>query len=401
MSLIVAFSPVMVSTAGFSGNVLCNAATAPKEIKTYPAGQYKVGTDIEAGEYVLFAKGGMGYFCISSDSNGDDIIQNDNFDYNSIVTVTDGQYLELVRCKAEPIDDADEIALTATGMFKVGTHIPAGEYKLIADGGLGYYCIYDSSTHENIISNNNFDNTQYVTVSDGQYLVLVRCKFETPPEKPVSAETIKMVQEELNANGYDCGTPDGQIGANTIAAIEQYQTDHKLDVSGTVNAELLTSMGIGNGDAQKSSDKKSVSIDEFVKRYNAATDYYNATAKQAGYPIAGYITADMARGSENFRPNDNVKLAVNPNSKSKDDIGILNIWAEDVSAIDTTLLAGEVMAALYAFDTSLEDESTAFDLASELLKETNIQRHGITFKNYSFKGMLMQVAMYDDFELVK
>ena len=54
---------------------------------SYPVGQYKVGTDMPVGEYILFASGGKGYFCVSSDSNAKDILFNDNFEYNSIITV--------------------------------------------------------------------------------------------------------------------------------------------------------------------------------------------------------------------------------------------------------------------------------------------------------------------------
>ena len=41
-------------------------------------------------------------------------------------------------------------------------------------------------------------------------------------------ETVQQVQEALNENGYDCGTPDGVAGAKTNAAIEQYKTDNGL-----------------------------------------------------------------------------------------------------------------------------------------------------------------------------
>lgn len=56
--------------------------------------------------------------------------------------------------------------------------------------------------------------------------------------------TIKKVQKKLNKKGYDCGTPDGVRGRKTTKAIKQYQEDHELKVTGTVNASLLESLHV-------------------------------------------------------------------------------------------------------------------------------------------------------------
>ena len=218
------------------------------DITKYQSGMYKVGVDMPAGEYIVFVNDGTGYFCVSSDSNQDDILFNDNFDYNSIITINDGEYLDLSRCYAVPFEEDPEVKTTGEGMFKVGTHIPAGEYKLDAGTETGYYCIYSNSRHDDIISNDNFDGQNYVTVSDGQYLVLNRCKFVDPPEKPAKtytdSDTVKKVQEALNASGYDCGAPDGIAGSGTKSQIEKYQSDNGLSVTGTITDELLNALGI-------------------------------------------------------------------------------------------------------------------------------------------------------------
>lgn len=144
-------------------------------------GTYKVGTDIPAGEYVMFATAG-GYFSLSSDSTGSfsSIICNDNFDYNTIITVSDGQYLEIKRACAVPIDqEGYTLETTGEGMFKVGKHIPAGEYKIVADGD-GYIEVSSNSTHDfnSIVSNDNFTGEKYITVTDGQYLKLSRAHIQ-------------------------------------------------------------------------------------------------------------------------------------------------------------------------------------------------------------------------------
>lgn len=153
---------------------------------TYKGGQYKVGVDIPAGEYFILVQStkSSGYFCVSSDANGKDIIFNDNFDTNSIITISDGQYLELSRCNAIPFiempqDLFSDDTVLMEGMYKVGYHFPAGEYKLTAarEDIDGYYCIYPDSKHKKIISNDNFSGSRYVKVADGQYIVLNRCSL--------------------------------------------------------------------------------------------------------------------------------------------------------------------------------------------------------------------------------
>lgn len=225
-----------------------------KQITKYTKGKYKVGTDIPAGEYAVFSDNGTrAYFAVSSDSNSDDIIFNDNFEYNSIITVYDGEYLELSRCYAVPYDESVEIDSSKTGsMFKVGKDIPAGEYKLDSGNDRGYYCIYPDSRHNNIISNDLFEGQNYVTVSDGQYLILSRCDIIQMPEEQTSTESnkksdteiAKEVQTKLNESGYDCGTPDGIVGSGTASAIKKYQEDNNLEATGTITDELIASLGI-------------------------------------------------------------------------------------------------------------------------------------------------------------
>lgn len=50
------------------------------------------------------------------------------------------------------------------------------------------------------------------------------------------------VQQLLHAQGYDPGAIDGLFGANTQHAIEAYQTDHGLTVTGEISDALLTQL---------------------------------------------------------------------------------------------------------------------------------------------------------------
>lgn len=144
----------------------------------YESGQYKVGNDIPEGEYVMFTDYVSGYFGLTSDANGNDIIANENFDYNSIISIKDGEYLELSNCYAVSIEEVEKLPIDKANMFKIGTHLSPGEYKVISDGDRGYYCIYGDDRQDDIVANDNFSGQSYITVSDGQYLVLSHCHIE-------------------------------------------------------------------------------------------------------------------------------------------------------------------------------------------------------------------------------
>ena len=97
----------------------------------YGEGMYKVGKDIPAGEYWIIAteKDYSGYFCVSSDSSGDSIIFNENFDTWVYATVKDGEYIEITRAEMCPSEKAPDMHFNSSavleGVYKIGKDIPA------------------------------------------------------------------------------------------------------------------------------------------------------------------------------------------------------------------------------------------------------------------------------------
>lgn len=152
---------------------------------TYDESLYYVGIDMQPGEYVLISTSDYsGYFCVSTDANQDDITFNGLFETNSIITVERGEYVKLSRCVAVRSSDfysRYSIKQSNYGtMLKVGYgyDLTPGTYRLKCEPGSdfdGYYCIYNSSRQDKIVSNDLFSGSSYVTVSEGQYLVLSRC----------------------------------------------------------------------------------------------------------------------------------------------------------------------------------------------------------------------------------
>lgn len=164
--------------------------------KQYDAGMLEVGRDIPEGEYILFPKDNMrGEFQVWMDNTGDfnSMLGTSMIDTNSIVSVYEGQYLELKRSYAIDIDGDYDIDTTGEGMFKVGVHIPAGEYIIKADSIESYCWVLPESTHdisyyisetydygvylgENII--NGLGDEITTSAVDGQYLLLIQCHIE-------------------------------------------------------------------------------------------------------------------------------------------------------------------------------------------------------------------------------
>ncbi|WP_129692304.1 hypothetical protein [Gottfriedia acidiceleris] len=150
---------------------------APKKVDySIKHGMYKVGSDIQPGEYVLIADG-SGYFQVSKDSSGtlESIVSNDNFTTDAIVSIKPGQYFEFKDAKAYPIAKAPKLepknGKLQEGTYKVGLHIQPGEYKVVADG-TAYVEVSKSSYHglEDIVTNDNFEGEKYITVKAGQYI---------------------------------------------------------------------------------------------------------------------------------------------------------------------------------------------------------------------------------------
>lgn len=149
----------------------------------YPAGTYLVGTEIPAGEYVLFCDSFLAYFELTEEGQ----MVDDSVSPSSIVTLKDNQTFYMEHCHAVPIQSAGKLDLSGDGMFKVGIHLPAGEYVLEMDEdsplGYGYAEISENSSHQpDAVSQQIIvKGTVSITVSEGEYLKLCRCRILASP----------------------------------------------------------------------------------------------------------------------------------------------------------------------------------------------------------------------------
>jgi len=166
------------------------------------SGMYKVGSDIKAGEYILFGSA-MSYYQITKDSSGtlESIISNDNFNSTRYITLKDGQYVEFRGAKMLTIEKAPIInpidGKYSEGMYKVGRDIKAGEYKAVPDGGGSYIEVSKNSngTLNSIITNDIFEAEKYITIKNGQYIKLIGCYIQ---QNNINTTTIQINDPFIN-----------------------------------------------------------------------------------------------------------------------------------------------------------------------------------------------------------
>lgn len=192
------------------------------------------------------------------------------------------------------------------------------------------------------------------------------------------SSTIKSVQSILNIFGYNCGSADGVMGNQTITAIKNFQKDQGLNTTGEINSELLDYILAG------------IPLNIFSDRYNTAIIYTNKAINST----LQYCNFD--ENTEEYCPNNNLSLALNPNVISRKMVGNINVYSKN--DFDSDMATGELGAALYAFDISLETPNDAITLLNNIFSsDGEYTADGITFTNYSFKGMVAIKAEYDTY----
>ena len=166
---------LFISGCGEDKTVEQPAPPAQAEQKNFYAnGQFKVSTEITAGEYIAV---GTGYVEVAKDSSGDvnNILVNDNIENaRRYVAVNDGEYIKLTGdLKLYPVADAPKVDTSgklSAGQYKASVDIPAGEYKILLDAG-GYFAVTRNTRHTYVKNQYTNEGGQfYATVAEGQYL---------------------------------------------------------------------------------------------------------------------------------------------------------------------------------------------------------------------------------------
>lgn len=216
------------------------------EVKNFYAnGQFKVGADVPAGEYIAV---GTGYVCVSTTPEANaingEILINDNVQNSRLcVTANADEYIQIMgdiklysASDAPAIDTSGEIP---AGQYKVGRDIKAGEYKinLLTDG---YFAVTRDGRRDFV--KNQFAQSGgsfYAAVTDSQYLqikngtgVFVEASKEVKPApKPTLPPKSEPPPKVLNL-----GMTFEQFKSAYDAKIAEYAPETGWNVSATTLA---------------------------------------------------------------------------------------------------------------------------------------------------------------------
>lgn len=148
-------------------------------------GTYKVGKDIEPGEYIaygLYSKAQVKQFDSLDEQEDAEEIEGLFID----IKLKENQYIEVEDGILLPKNIFDTNKLTKYGIYKVGKDIDAGEYKVesvldsyessydAVDGNLGACEIADEPFGGNVMQTIDlYDGQKYITLKNGQYIRIV------------------------------------------------------------------------------------------------------------------------------------------------------------------------------------------------------------------------------------
>lgn len=169
----------IVTTKSNNGKTATCLVTIKVNSISWAAGEYEVGKDIPAGEYIITSCEGFSVYTDSSKSNK--IVDDSVTHSRQIVTVKAGECFVVKAGIIYPIATAPKKSY-GNGTYKVGTDIAAGNYTLssaVGQGNIGVYYIYSNSTHEKsaLIAYKVFSKETYITLINGEYLEISSCNF--------------------------------------------------------------------------------------------------------------------------------------------------------------------------------------------------------------------------------
>lgn len=106
----------------------------------------------------------------------------------------------------------------------------------------GYHCHGGGSATptQNIRTTNN---TSHTTQANSQYLTAQPATSKVKETNLAEyKDLILKTQAALNQLGYSAGTPDGELGKQTIKAIQHFQVDNEIAVDGKPSYLLLDAL---------------------------------------------------------------------------------------------------------------------------------------------------------------
>jgi peptidoglycan hydrolase-like protein with peptidoglycan-binding domain len=122
-----------------------------------------------------------------------------------------------------------------------------------------------------------------------------------------TAELTRGIQRELDARGYDAGSPDGVAGLVTRSAIFAYEYDNGLVLTGKPSEPLLSLIVLGSSSLEQNSARPGKTISpEGEALVRDAKQKLNALGYQTG-AAGGALTPELARAIREFETEQKLK----------------------------------------------------------------------------------------------
>jgi photosystem II stability/assembly factor-like uncharacterized protein len=86
----------------------------------------------------------------------------------------------------------------------------------------------------------------------------------TTAAAPKANDTVRRVQQTLNRAGYNVGVPDGRAGKQTTVALQKYQADRHLPVTGKIDDATLKSMGLTRSEGTPDVAEENIVLNDAV-----------------------------------------------------------------------------------------------------------------------------------------
>ncbi len=114
------------------------------------------------------------------------------------------------------------------------------------------------------------------------------------------ADTVRGIQRELNARGYEAGTADGVIGLVTRAAILAYEQDYGFSVlTATASPDLLQHIVLGSAATASNRTASPKTTDKADAVVQAVKQYLSTHGYQPG-KVDSALTPQLARAIREF-----------------------------------------------------------------------------------------------------
>ena len=190
-------------------------------------GMYKVGKDLEPGEYKLVAKNNKASYTIYSDSSHSYISKTEQREFvgSWYLFVEKDDYISTRDCDIylrpeEAVSSGWKIAETyPPGNYKAGKDIPAGEYYIEGSGTL-VQMQKSSKDYKNYIKSDNYSKNYYVKLSEDDYIYFssgVIMPVDVKKTKEISGYTLEentmyKVGKDIPAGTYKIQSLHGKSG---------------------------------------------------------------------------------------------------------------------------------------------------------------------------------------------